>query len=69
MNEAICNVSQLLNNTPAVCRKSYIHPDILDGYLEGELEKSWASFCEKDALKGLAREECIVLSYLRSRTK
>lgn len=69
MNEAICNVSRLLNNTPAVCRKSYIHPDILDGYLEGELEKSWASFCEKDAVKGLAREECIVLSYLRSRTK
>lgn len=67
LNEAICTVSQLLNNTPTVCRKSYVHPDILDGYLEGKLEKSWENFSDKDAVKGLAREECIVLSYLRNR--
>ena len=65
LNEAICGVARLLNNTPTVCRKSYVHPDILDGYLEGTLEKSWQNFSEKDALKGLAKEECIVLSYLR----
>jgi DNA topoisomerase-1 len=67
LNEAICKVSQLLGNTPAVCRKSYIHPDILDGYLEGDLQKSWEKFSDKDVLNGLAREECIVLSFLRSR--
>ena len=69
LNAAICNVSRLLNNTPTVCRKSYIHPDILAGYLEGSLQKSWQNFSEKEAVKGLAREECIVLSYLRSSTK
>ena len=67
MNEAICNVARLLNNTPTVCRKSYIHPDVLDGYLDGNLQKNWENFSEKNGLKGLAREECIVLSYLRTR--
>jgi DNA topoisomerase-1 len=66
MNVAICTVASLLNNTPAVCRKSYVHPDILDGYLDGNLHKSWENFSEKNALKGLAREECIILSYLRT---
>src|SRR6185369_6333502 len=35
INEAIARVARSLGNTPAVCRKSYIHPDLLDGYLEG----------------------------------
>lgn len=34
---AIKAASQRLGNTPAVCRKSYIHPVILEAYLEGSL--------------------------------
>jgi len=30
-------VSERLGNTPAVCRKSYIHPAILAGYLDGSM--------------------------------
>src|SRR3989440_7778291 len=30
---AICAVAELLGNTPAVCRKCYIHPVIVDAYL------------------------------------
>ena len=66
VKDAITNVANLLRNTPAVCRKSYIHPGVLDGYLEGDLEKSWQNFSEKDAVKGLAFEESVVLSYLRT---
>jgi len=66
MSEALATVAQLLGNTPAVCRKSYIHPGILDGYIEGSLQKSWDSFSDKDAIQGLAQEECTVLSFLRS---
>ena len=33
--EAVRRVSRKLGNTPSVCRKCYIHPAILDGYLEG----------------------------------
>jgi DNA topoisomerase I len=32
---AIERVAQRLGNTPAVCRKCYIHPAILDSYLDG----------------------------------
>lgn len=66
VNEAIANVANLLRNTPAVCRKSYIHPGILDGYLQGELEKSWQNFSEEEAIQGLAAEEAIALSYLHT---
>ena len=31
---AICAVAELLGNTPAVCRKCYIHPVIVDAYLK-----------------------------------
>jgi DNA topoisomerase I len=30
---AICAVAELLGNTPAVCRKCYIHPGIVEAYL------------------------------------
>ena len=30
---AICAVAELLGNTPAVCRKCYIHPVIVEAYL------------------------------------
>lgn len=32
---AVESVAQLLGNTPAVCRKCYVHPVILNGYLTG----------------------------------
>ncbi len=34
---AVEKVSKLLGNTPAMCRKCYIHPAIFDGYLDGSL--------------------------------
>jgi DNA topoisomerase-1 len=34
-------VAAELNNTPAVCRRSYIHPAIVDGYLDGTLRPCW----------------------------
>ena len=32
---AIAEVAKRLGNTPAVCRKSYIHPRVIDGYISG----------------------------------
>jgi DNA topoisomerase-1 len=34
--EAIRRTAEHLGNTPSVCRKSYIHPGLLDAYLDGE---------------------------------
>jgi DNA topoisomerase-1 len=35
--DAIKSVAQRLGNTPAVCRKCYIHPAVLDAYLTADL--------------------------------
>lgn len=32
-------VSSRLGNTPAVCRKAYVHPAVLDSFLHGELQR------------------------------
>jgi DNA topoisomerase-1 len=38
--EAVCTVAKRLGNTPAVCRKSYIYPAIIDEFLaNGALEE------------------------------
>jgi DNA topoisomerase IB len=37
---AIKEVAAVLGNTPAVCRKSYIHPLILEGWQDGSLHRA-----------------------------
>jgi DNA topoisomerase-1 len=34
---AIEKVSARLGNTPAICRKCYVHPEVLQAYAEGDL--------------------------------
>jgi DNA topoisomerase IB len=41
--QAIKEVAQQLGNTPAVCRKSYIHPAVFEAYLQGGLRIKLAS--------------------------
>jgi DNA topoisomerase-1 len=35
--KAIDAVAGVLGNTPAVCRKSYIHPAVIDAYMDGSM--------------------------------
>lgn len=35
IKEAISAVAQFLGNTPAVCRKCYVHPAVIEAYLKG----------------------------------
>jgi len=42
ITDVVCVVSEELGNTPAVCRASYIHPVVLDGFREGTLLERWA---------------------------
>lgn len=51
--EMVKNVAKQLGNTPAVCRKCYIHPAVLDGFLLGTL----AELPKPRARKGLRAEE------------
>lgn len=38
-NGAIVSVARVLRNTPAVCRNSYIHPRVISGWKDGELQR------------------------------
>ena len=40
---AITAVSKRLGNTPTVARNSYVHPDIVDLYLDGRLQRGLAA--------------------------
>ncbi|RON52319.1 DNA topoisomerase [Pseudomonas frederiksbergensis] len=51
--EMVKNVAKQLGNTPAVCRKCYIHPAVLDGFLLGAL----AQLPRPRVRKGLRAEE------------
>jgi DNA topoisomerase-1 len=37
VKQAIAMVAEKLGNTPAVCRKCYVHPFLVDGYMKGKL--------------------------------
>jgi len=41
-NAAVKEVARQLGNTPAVCRASYIHPAVLEGWRDGSLAQSVA---------------------------
>jgi DNA topoisomerase-1 len=41
-NAAVKEVAQQLGNTPAVCRASYIHPRVFEGWRDGRLAKAIA---------------------------
>lgn len=66
VNAAINEVAQRLGNTAAVCRKCYVHPDVVNAFMEnGRLELAQ----KVRATKGLLPEERFVLALLRERAK
>ena len=65
--EVVRTVAERLGNTPAVCRKSYIHPELLIAYADGRLQGLRARGplrCLQIVLKGAMSET----SYKRVRT-
>ncbi len=55
----LADVARQLGNTPAVCRKCYVHPGVVAAYLDGTLAR---------AGKGLAAEEGALLDFLTAGT-
>ena len=41
LNAAIDQVADHLGNTRSVCRNSYVHPAVVDAYLDGSLQPRW----------------------------
>jgi DNA topoisomerase I len=72
LRAAIERVAARLGNTPAICRKCYVHPEVLNSYLDGSLILEIKSQVEselRDKLTGLQPEEAAVLALLRARLK
>jgi DNA topoisomerase-1 len=69
---AIESVAQRLGNTPAVCRKCYIHPVVLDSYLDGATIDVLRDRAEQALGHGLGRlsgPEGAVLAFLQQRLR
>ena len=67
---AIESVATKLGNTRAVCRKCYIHPAVLDAYLDGETVETIRQRADSEiatSLSSLEPEEAAVLMLLRDR--
>jgi DNA topoisomerase-1 len=67
---AVEKVARHLGNTPAVCRRCYIHPAILDGYIDGTLLEALAAKTDtylKENIEHMSPEEAAVTAFLRLR--
>ena len=62
---AIKQVAEVLGNTPAVCRKSYIHPQVFEGWRDGSLHRAISEACAGQPRK----LEQATLRFLRQRLR
>jgi DNA topoisomerase I len=64
---AICAVAELLGNTPAVCRKCYVHPVIVEAYLNRTRIAGLNGDTKSLEAPNLRGAERAVLKFLRAR--
>ena len=66
---AIEKVSEQLGNTPSVCRACYVHPEIIDRYLDGTMVDALSRRAQGVGRgeHALRREEAAVLGLLQAR--
>lgn len=70
IRSAIAMVAARLGNTITICRKCYVHPEVLNCYLEGALVKALKQRTRKELREESARlrpEEAATLMLLQSR--
>ncbi|MGI4806790.1 MAG: DNA topoisomerase IB [Janthinobacterium lividum] len=68
--KAVESVAKRLGNTPAICRKCYIHPAIFEGYLDGSLAeglKQRADDLLDHPSAGLTAQEIALTAFLSRR--
>ena len=72
LRDAIKRVAAHLRNTPTICRKCYVHPAVIDAYLDGSLAAAIAAGIERESSvedDQLQPAEAAVLALLRARLK
>ena len=67
--DAVKRVAERLGNTPAIARESYIHPQVIEHYLDGRTLRHFAELVEDqlDREAWAGPEECAVLAMLDER--
>ena len=69
IKDAISAVAKILGNTPAVCRKCYVHPAVLETYLSGGMIEGLKQKTEETLerkLGDLRSEEAAVMTFLQA---
>jgi DNA topoisomerase-1 len=69
---AVEQVAEWLGNTPAVSRRSYVHPAVIDAYLDGDVVREARQTAERKLREDLGRltpQEAAVLALLRQRLR
>lgn len=69
IRSALESVSGQLRNTVAVCKKSYVHPDLIEAYAQGTLQLATPSATNGKAMTGLTSIERLTLRLLPSARK
>ena len=69
---AVEEVAEWLGNTPAVSRRSYVHPAVIDAYLDGDVVRAARKTADETLrtdLRRLSPQEAAVLALLRQRLR
>jgi DNA topoisomerase-1 len=70
VNDAVRAVAAMLGNTPAICRACYVHPMLLDTYLDGKFEQRWHVRPSRARSENKLRpEEAATLAFLKRRAR
>jgi DNA topoisomerase-1 len=72
IRQAIERVAARLGNTPTICRKCYVHPEVINAYVEGNLLLAIKGEVEQELREDIATlkpEESAVLAMLEGRLK
>jgi DNA topoisomerase I len=65
VKNAIAAAAKLLRNTPTICRKCYVHPAIVESYLDGDLiEGLKTKLDEAEEIPDFSDDERAVLNFL-----
>jgi DNA topoisomerase-1 len=67
---AIESVAERLGNTPSICRKCYVHPAVIESYLDGTILEALRARTEQELvedLHALKAEEAAVVALLQQR--
>ena len=70
--QAISSVAERLGNTPSVCRKCYVHPQVIESYMDGAMVKAFEDQVKKELEKSphaLRKEELDLLYLLEEKAK